>query len=357
MLEQTLGHGAHARNLERALAEHTEIDATVIRLNFDSAGALRCLPGLGSWSLRASWTARSALQRRLAQGPLDAAFIHTQVAALLASDIMCDVPTVVSLDATPVNFDTEGEAYGHRRQVELLERLKRRVNRRALLRARALVTWCQWAKDSLVGDYCVPASRVTVIHPGVDQTLFRPAERRRPGPLRVLFVGGDFQRKGGTDMLKALEGLEGPFELDVATGAPLPGIASRPDIRVHTGLQPQSRALVNLYQQADVFTLPSRGDCFPQALAEAMACGLPVVAADVGAVSEMVRDGVNGYLVPARSPADLRRALWRLLNDPCLRRAMGQESRTVALRHHDARRNCSLIFDLMRSAAANVSPM
>jgi glycosyltransferase involved in cell wall biosynthesis len=138
----------------------------------------------------------------------------------------------------------------------------------------------------------------------------------------------------------------------VATGTPVPSLSGRPGVRVHAGLRPQSEALVSLYRQADVFALPSRGDCFPQAVAEAMACGLPVVATDVGAMADMVRDGVNGCLVPPRSVGDLRRALARLAGDAGLRRSMGRESLAVAAREHDARRNCEAIFDLMASVAA-----
>lgn len=352
VLEQTLGHAAHARNIERALRDRDDIDPTLIRVTYEGAGGpLRRLPVARNWTLRASWTARTELRRRLRQGPMDGAFIHTQVAALLAGGLMREVPTVVSLDATPVNFDSEGAAYGHRRQAEMLEQVKRDLTRRVLLRAPALVTWCGWARDSLVRDYGVPSDRVTVVHPGVDLRLFRPSPERRPGPLRVLFVGGDFERKGGGDLVEAVRDLPG-LELDLVTGSAPPDAARMPGVRVHTGLRPQSEALVALYRDADVMALPSRGDCFPQAIAEGMACGLPVVAADVGAISDMVRDGVNGWLVPPRAPRQLREALRRLVEDPALRRAMGVESLAAAMRDHDARRNCSAIFDLMRTVAA-----
>src|SRR5450759_4140118 len=105
VLEQTLGHVAHGLNVERALAAEPDIQPTVIRVGFtEPAGILR-LPGLRTWSWRASVTARDALRARLREGPLDAVFIHTQVAALLAGEIMRSVPTVVSLDATPRLFD------------------------------------------------------------------------------------------------------------------------------------------------------------------------------------------------------------------------------------------------------------
>jgi glycosyltransferase involved in cell wall biosynthesis len=353
VLEQTLGHAAHSRNLERFVAERPDVEASVIRIGFEqSAPALRALPGLNNWSLRASWSARSALRHRLAETTTDCVFIHTQVAALLASGVMRQVPTVVSLDATPANFDSQGEAYGHRRQKPVLEALKRGVNRRVLLRARHLVTWCEWARNSLVHDYAIPAERVTVIHPGVDQELFRPRQHRRPGPPRLLFVGGDFPRKGGLDLLEALEGLAGPLEAQLVTGTREgPG---DPRARMYRGLQPQSEALVELYRQADLFILPSRGDCFPQAVAEAMACGLPVVATDSGAISEMVREGHNGHLVAPRAPTELRAAIAHLLGDPELRRRMGDRSLAMARQWHDARRNCHSILDLMHEVSTCV---
>lgn len=358
VIEQTLGHVAHGRNLERALGERTDIEATLIKLDFDRAAApLRGVPGLGSWSVRASLAARRALRSRLAAGPLDAVLIHTQVASLLAGGLMRTVPTVISLDATPVNFDSQAEAYGHRRQSALVERAKRGVNRLALRRAQALVTWCRWAKESLAEDYGIAPELVSVVHPGVDMSVFRPGLVRRAGPLRVLFVGGDFVRKGGQELLDATSGLRDAAELDVVTGSPVPQAAARPDCRVHVGLAPQSPELVALYREADVFVLPSRGDCFPQAVAEAMACGLPVVATTVGAIPDMVEDGVNGYLVPPRAPAALRRAILALAGSPELRREMGERGLDRARREHDARRNCNLLFDLMcRVARPRRSP-
>jgi glycosyltransferase involved in cell wall biosynthesis len=351
LVEQTLGHAAHSRNLERFLSERSDVDASVLGIGYDCAPRMRRLPGLRNWSLRASWTARSALSRSLRQGPLDAVFIHTQVAALMARSPMRRIPTVVSLDATPVNFDTQGPAYGHEPQPDGLEALKRALNRRSLLGAAHLVTWCAWARDSLMADYGLRPDRISVIHPGVDQALFRPPERRRPGPPRLLFVGGDFQRKGGPDLVAAVAGLEGPLEAHLVTAS---DDAAGPDgrVRLHHGLGPQSEMLVELYRQADLFVLPTRGDCFPQVLAEAMACGLPVVATGVGAIPEMVSDGHNGYLVAPGDREALRGAVARLISEPALRRQMGEASLELARRRHDARRNCGAIVDLMRELSA-----
>jgi len=86
----------------------------------------------------------------------------------------------------------------------------------------------------------------------------------------------------------------------------------------------------------------------PQAIAEALACGLPVVATSVGAIPEMVTDTINGYLVRPRSPRALAAAIASLVNSPSQRYAMGRWSRKLALQDHDAARNNGRILGLMK---------
>src|SRR5205807_5634134 len=126
VIEQTLGHVSHARNIEAALSRATDIDATVIRLAYPPTPWASGLQPLQNWSLRASLAARQALQARLRKDSLDAVFIHTQVASLLSRSVMRSVPTVISLDATPLNIDDLGAAYRHVRMSRPLETLKRR---------------------------------------------------------------------------------------------------------------------------------------------------------------------------------------------------------------------------------------
>ena len=356
VLEQTLGHVSHARNIRRALDQHgDEIAATVIPIDYrPPRGPLGALPGVRTWSFQASWRARQELGRRIGQETFQAAFIHTQVASLLAGGLMRRVPTIVSLDATPINFDTLSSTYGHRRDADLLELVKRNINQRVFDRAAGLVTWCRWAADSLVADYGVAPDRVRVVHPGVDVNLFRPAGMEAgagEAAVRILFVGGDFERKGGGDLLHAMQRLGPGVHLDVVTGGPI-NTPAGVSCTVHNGLVPQSPELVSLYRKADIFALPSRGDCFPQAVAEGLASGLPIVATSVGAIPEMVREGVNGYLVPPGDPRSLAVALQSLVGSAPDRRAMGQWSRVLAEQEHNADRNNAQIFEMM----ARLSP-
>jgi L-malate glycosyltransferase len=82
--------------------------------------------------------------------------------------------------------------------------------------------------------------------------------------------------------------------------------------------------------RADIFVLPSRSEGFSNAIVEAMAAALPVVATDVGGNAEAVQQGVTGYIVPPEDPAALSIAIARLAADPELARSMGMAARQLA---------------------------
>src|SRR5579885_1933882 len=114
VMEQALGHVTYARNLGQALAEIDGIEPRWLPIPYERSGWLDALPGIGgNWSLRASRRAWLALRAAGGAGAHDAIFYHTQTTALLAPLAARQAPVVISLDATPVNFDTVGAHYGH----------------------------------------------------------------------------------------------------------------------------------------------------------------------------------------------------------------------------------------------------
>ena len=353
VLEQGLGHTVHSLNIESALAAEPDIDATLLKVRPGETPGVRPLPLVRNWSVQTSWAARRALRQDLGRRPADCVFIHTQVAALFLRAAMRRVPTVISLDATPLNFDSQAEAYGHRQQARPVEWAKLRVNRRALAGAAATVTWSQWAADSLVNDYGMAPDRVHPIYPGVQLSRFRPRAAGHDGPLRLLFVGGDFIRKGGLDLLEAVRSLGGAIEVDIVTSSP-GQVPTHPGagVSVYSGVDPNSAAMADLYGRADVFVLPTRGDCTPLVIAEAMASGLAIVSTTVGSIPDMVSDGRNGILVPPADPRALAAALASLARDRRRLQEMGALSRRLAEAEHDSVANCRRIFQLMRQAAA-----
>jgi glycosyltransferase involved in cell wall biosynthesis len=258
------------------------------------------------------------------------------------------IPSVVSLDATPIQIDALGEAYNHAPSGNSrIEAWKKQMNERSFGAARRLITWSEWAKASLVADYGVPAEKVTVIPPGIDVDLWSfPPRVAKPddAPIHLLFVGGDWGRKGGDTLLAAYDALSPALKprtrLHLVTRSAPPNTTDgRPGVHVYTGLTPNSEGLRNLYAQADLFVFPTRGDCLPLAVLEALASGLPVVTTAVGALAEAVRDGETGAIVPVDDAAALRATIERLIADGPGRVAMGTRARETAHRRFDAAKN------------------
>ena len=351
-LEYSLGHVTHAKNIKRALESHPEIIPSYIDLPYDDlTGAWAKLPGVRSnWSLRASLGAWLGLR-----GPsrhLDAALFHTQVTSLLAAGLMRRLPSLVSLDATPVQYDALGGFYGHVPSGNArLEALKKRLNQCSFGAARHLVTWSQWTKDSLIADYGVPAEKVTVIPPGVDQTLFRPDPAARPGDgvARLLFVGGSFARKGGELLLRWARETKSaaPWELHLVTRDPVPPTAN---VIVHQNVDNNGMELVRLYQSSDVFVLPTLADCFSMVSMEAMSCGLPVVTTNMGGIPEIVTQGATGFLLNPGDYSALAERLDQLVADASLRQAMGRAALERAQEKFDCRANVGQILEIMKAA-------
>jgi glycosyltransferase involved in cell wall biosynthesis/GT2 family glycosyltransferase len=358
VLEQTLGHITHSANLEHLVGADHRVDAAFERIPYEVEGALAAVPGFRNWTIRAGIRARRAIRRLRRGGPLDGLFIHTQVPAILNRDAVGRYPTVVSLDATPIQYDELGAHYGHDTGNRFAEKLKWRANRACFARADAIVAWAEWTKAGLVARYDVPPEKVTVIPPGVDVARWTAygddakGATETDGPLRVLFVGGDLERKGGRVLLDAVRSLREAgvaVELDVVTRDDVP---AQDGVRAHHGLTPNSPQLIELYHRADVFCLPTLGDCLPMVLSEAGAVGLPLVSTDVGAIGEIVRDGETGLLVPVGDASALAAALRRLAADPPLRQKMGAAARQLVESDFDAKKNAARLVDLILDVTA-----
>ena len=353
-LEYSLGHTTHAQNLKRVLETQPEIAPTYVDLPYAGmTGAWTRLPGVRSnWSLRASLGAWHGLRRQARH--LDGALYHTQVTSLFAAGLMRQVPSVISLDATPLQYDALGAFYGHTPSSNSrLEALKKRLNQRAFGAARHLVTWSEWAKNSLVTDYGVSAEKISVIPPGISTALWRrPRTARVPGPVRLLFVGADFARKGGDTLLEAFRLLPPDLaHLTVVTKTQDAG-NNLPNVTVRHDIAPNSEALRTLYADADLFVFPTRGDCLPLAVMEALTSGLPVVTTTVGALPEAVTHGETGWIVPPDDAPALAAALQALAGDAALRERLSVQAALVGSERFDADANYGRLIRTVQDAKA-----
>jgi glycosyltransferase involved in cell wall biosynthesis len=339
-LEQTLGHRAHAKNLVAAF-KAADLSMKVIDIHYPVGGSR--IP----WAVAGSW---SALQAARAQEESQSVrFFHTQTIALFAPLVSRRTPFVVSVDATPMQMDGLGQWYDHEAGSSLLEWLKWGWYRAMFRRASAVVAWSNWAADSLTASYGVPRTRILVAHPGAAKPFFE-IERDTYGSVRprILFVGGDLKRKGADLLLESLPSVSEFADLTIVSPEPIPPTEG---LTVIADAMPGTVELFDAYASADVFCLPTRGDCTPVVLGEAMAAGLPVVTTRVGSNAETVSHGVDGFLVDVDDREALIARLRDLCTDPELRRSASEAARAKARELFDADRNAARILRLLESVA------
>lgn len=189
--------------------------------------------------------------------------------------------------------------------------------------------------DPKVDFVCVPN--------GVELERFKPIDRLPNPKIKILFIGRLIYRKGLQRVVAALpkvrELAKKPFEVEVVgTGAARPMLAEMADklgvtdLIKYVGIVPYDQ-LEKSYQYADMFVLTSLSEGMPSVILEAMGCGLPIVASNVGGNNEIVEDGGNGYLIEGADTDFLAQRLAALINDDTLRATMGARSRELSLQY------------------------
>ncbi len=223
------------------------------------------------------------------------------------------------------------------------------AERRIVAETDALVVSDRHERELLARHYGAPRDKVTVLPGGVDVETFRPMDRaeakRRLGldgkrvllcvgrfdPLKrydlavsaaallrerhrveVVLVGGDLERDPEARRLSELAA-----SLEMDGNVRFAGTVPHGELPWH-------------YNAADVLLAPSYYESFGLVALEAMACGIPVVAARTGGLSTLVRDGETGYLVPLHTPECYADRIEVLLANDALREAMGRAGRQRA---------------------------
>jgi glycosyltransferase involved in cell wall biosynthesis len=221
------------------------------------------------------------------------------------------------------------------------DRRKARLYPLLLARAARLTATSRYLAH-VIASYLHTPRPIDVVPFGVDPDLFTPASIR---PARA--------------NIGTLRHLERQYGIDVLINSlPIIGI-THPQVHSHIGgngtlaseLQQQVEALdlatrvhfhgriaypevPRFLQSLAVFAMPSRSESFGVAALEAQACGLPVVASQVGGLPEVVADGTTGLLVPPDDPSALANAIIALLDDPRWRASMGRAGRQWVLEHY-----------------------
>lgn len=212
----------------------------------------------------------------------------------------------------------------------------------------------QHVRDVIVHGYGCPADRVAVVGVGPNTPPPRHTGERAWNGGRIAFVGVDWERKGGPDLVAAFETVraEHPTARLEIIGCEPAGIGGE-GITVHGRLT--ENAVADLLGACDLFCLPTHAEPFGVAFVEAMHAGLPVVATAVGAIPELVEPGVTGELVEPGDVQRLAQALTSCVGDPAHSIAMGERGREIAARRYTWDVVMGRIRELVTARLASVS--
>ena len=258
---------------------------------------------------------------------------HTQAAAYGSLRRMRRTPSIVSIDCTQQLARRDAES-----PVGQATYLPNVVHDACVFNlAAAIIATSRWAAADLGARHPACAPKVHVMPYPVrmcfDDSIVHERELRwrgnPAGRVQVLFVGGDFPRKGGPDLLAAWHagGFAARADLTLVTDWPMDGYALPDGVQVTPGVATHSTAWLDVWRAADLFVMPSRSEAFGVVFQEAAAAGLPVVATRINAVPEIVDDAKTGLLVSPLDPKALVTAMSTLIDSVDLRQAMGRAAR------------------------------
>ena len=205
-------------------------------------------------------------------------------------------------------------------------RRNERTEKAANLNSAAFVVSSDWARRSLINYYGMPDNKIHIISYGANLSRIPQASEiqlKPQGTTKILFLGVDWQRKGGAIAFNAFVDLTNrgiDAELTVIGCTP-PEYVKHAKLSIIPFLDKNKERdferLYSILSDTHLMLVPSRGDCTPIVFCEANAFGIPVISTDVGGISSVIEDGKNGILLPLEaSPALYADKMEELLKNP-----------------------------------------
>ena len=226
-----------------------------------------------------------------------------------------DQPMVLWTDATLgslIDFYPYLSNLCHETQHNLLD-----MERRVLERCSLVILTSDWAAEKACDLYGISRSKVEVIPRGSNQThrlsptaVKAAIEQRAARPCRLLFVGVEWQRKGGDTALSVAQALNAQgWETELHVVGCVPPVDDLPSfVKVHGFIDrtvPAGQAeIAELFQSAHFLIFPTRADTFGVVLSEAASFGVPALATDVGGIASVVKENITGKTFSLESQPD-----------------------------------------------------
>ena len=235
------------------------------------------------------------------------------------------IPYIVSLRGSDVPF--------YNKRYWFLDRFFfQRLSKTIWENAKEVVANSGGLRDLALESYS--GREIRVIPNGVDVGEFalkKKSMKKKGEKIKIVSVGRLIPRKGYEYLIKALKGKEN-FELTLIGDGDLltelKNLAKKMNVKVYFSGRVKHEDIADVLQEKDIFVLPSLNEGMSNAILEAMACGLPIVATDTGGSKELVKK--NGFLVEKRSVNELKEVLEKFEKEPNLILEMGYISREIA---------------------------
>lgn len=223
---------------------------------------------------------------------------------------------------------------------KILLPLTSRLHKRTVQKSRRIITVTNQVRN-LYREW-VNEEKISVVPFGVDTELFKPdqgTEQREE--LEILYAGSLYPLKGVPFLIQAIAHVR---KNKIKANLTIIGEGTQKEalvaltkalkIEKHVkfeGFVPNSN-MPRYYNRCDIFCFPTLGEPFGKAVVEAMACGKPVIATNVGGTAEIIQDGANGILVSPASSEAFAVEVARLINDAQERRRIGERARETAVK-------------------------
>ena len=180
-------------------------------------------------------------------------------------------------------------------------------------------------RKSLIEQYQQPAEKVIISYAGSNiESDNSIAAEKNYSNQNILFVGLDWERKGGPELIEAFKQV-----LDKFPKATLTIVGSNPKLQLPNCKiigKVSSAELINFYNSASIFCMPTTNDPFGIVYLEAMQAGLPIIATNVGAIPDFIQNDWNGFLVEPGDVQGIANGLIKLLSSADLCRLFGKRN-------------------------------
>ena len=313
---------------------------------------------------RAEWNAGLVARRKIRafereHGTVDVLHFHRQSVAYGSLDRIRLTPTIISVDCTQEIVSAKASTAIERWSYEP------NVTRdgRIFDAARLIIVTSRWAADSVRRQYPGCTTDITIMPDPVRLDAFDErwaAERVRrasqPGyKPRVLFMGGDFTRKGGYDLLRVWRDAHfaDHAELHIVSDWPIEKSWLGPGVTHHTGITSRSERWRAMWREADIFALPTRDEAFGLVYQEAAAASLPSIGTAINAVPEIINNRRTGILVPPGDGRALAHALKTLIESGEVRHDMGSGARQQIVSTSDSGVYRRRLLDAIHAVTGN----